>query len=555
MKKIVAWTVASVALLFIVVPSAHSADVTIGFNDRVCVAGEPCTLDVWIKSIRSLGRVGVVLRYDNTKMTATSVSNGSFMPTQLHGQTINDVCGVSIYCDAPQTCGEVQFIGGDVTNSSFGTGVLFRVTFFVYATTTLTWGPCPAWCNPPYYCGSIPVAAGNYDWSTTYSMGYDPESIVFSGTPLVDSDGDGLPDIVEDFIGTNKFDQDTDDDGLTDGHGFSEDLDNDGFVDPGETNPLDPDSDDDGIFDGTEMGLTTPETSDTDVSAGFFVPDADPQTTTDPTNPDSDGDGVPDGIEDVNRNGAYEPAKGESDPEDDGSQPPPQPVSTSARVLLLGDGDAEDEVQTALEAAGFDVTLIDYYYDWDGVTPDVNDFDVVVLLDGYDYGYELYEAAGDALQAFVAKGCGFVMTEWTAYDVCGGSKAGAVADLMPVTSAPDCDYDYDLPWLVTGTHALTSSVPASWPDVAASSLVDPYPGTIVLVSTPVGTPLLSFSTENGGTVVHLNHDMAYDVSIEPNALQLLVNAVGFSAVDCPLFTDTFESGNCDSWSATVGLVP
>jgi len=554
MKKLGAWTVASTAVLLICAPSAYGTDVTITASQGFCVYNQPCTVDVSISSIQPLGRVAMVLRYDNTKMYATGVTNGNFMP-MVNGQTINDVCAVSILCDGPSTLGEIHYIGVDHSNSSIGNGVLFRFALFAYDNTTLAWGPWPQWCNE-FVCGSVnPRGVGNDNFSITYSVAFEGGGISYSSLSLIDSDGDGLPDVVEDYIGTNKFDQDSDDDGLMDGHGLSEDLDNDGFVDPGESDPLDPDSDDDGILDGTEKGLTAPETSDTDVSAGFFVPDADPLTTTDPANPDSDGDGVPDGIEDANRNGAYEPAQGESNPEDASSQPPPQPVSTSARVLLLGDGDAEDEVQTALEAAGFDVTLIDYYYDWDGVTPDVNDFDVVVLLDGYDYGYELYEAAGDALQAFVAKGCGFVMTEWTAYDVCGGSKAGAVADLMPVTSAPDCDYDYDLPWLVTGTHALTSSVPASWPDVAASSLVDPYPGTIVLVSTPVGTPLLSFSTENGGTVVHLNHDMAYDVSIEPNALQLLVNAVGFSAVDCPLFTDTFESGNCDSWSAAVGLAP
>jgi len=86
--------------------------------------------------------------------------------------------------------------------------------------------------------------------------------------------------------------------------------------------------------------------------------------------------------------------------------------------------------------------------------------------------------------------------------------------------------------------------------------VDPYPGTIVLMRDPDDTPLLSFSTELGGTVIHLNHDMTYTTdTMEPNALQLMVNAVGFSAMGCPLFTDAFESGNCDSWSATVGLVP
>ncbi len=538
MNRLSAWVLVAAAALLCAVPSAHGADVTVGYDTIFCVEGEPCTLDVWISSYKLLGRVGVVLHFDNTKLIVTGVTNGGFMPTTLHAQKFNDVCEVSELCAAPQNCGEIQFVGGDTSNSTSGNGVLFRVTFFALATTTLTWNPCPNWCSI-YICPSnILIGAGNYDWSVKYPMAYDPGTIQYSGGPLVDTDGDGLPDVVEIYIGTNPYNADTDNDGLTDGHGFSEDLDNDGFVDPGESDPLDPDTDDDGILDGTEKGLTAPETPDTDQGAGYFVADADPLTTTDPASADSDGDGVLDGHEDINRNGAYEPGEGESDPDDDTSQPPPQPVASSAQVLLLGDGDAESQVQTALETAGHVVTLVDYYYEWDGVTPDVDDFDVVVLLDGDDYGEELTEAASTALEEFVAKGCGLVMTEWTAYDVCYGDKTGAIADLMPVTSEPDCDYDYDLPWTVTGTHALTSGVPSSWTDGASSSFVDPYPGTIVVVRTPIGNPLLSYSTESGGVVVHLNHSMTYDTAtIEPNALKLLVNAAAFAAAGCPETVD------------------
>lgn len=132
--------------------------------------------------------------------------------------------------------------------------------------------------------------------------------------PTIDSDSDGLLDSLEYTIGTDPFDKDTDDDGLIDGNIGSEDLNVNGIVDPGETDPNNPDTDGDGIFDGTEKGLTEPETEDTDLSAGHFIPDADPSTTTDPTNPDTDGDGISDGDEDLNRNGSYDPNQGETDP-------------------------------------------------------------------------------------------------------------------------------------------------------------------------------------------------------------------------------------------------
>ncbi len=140
-------------------------------------------------------------------------------------------------------------------------------------------------------------ASGTYDLTITGAM--------------TDADGDGLPD----FLDLNPNDADTDDDGLVDGNTGSEDLNVNGMVDSGETDPANPDTDGDGIFDGTERGLTAPETEDTDISAGFFVADQDPGTTSDPTDADSDEDGVLDGNEDKNHDGWSDPAVAETDPE------------------------------------------------------------------------------------------------------------------------------------------------------------------------------------------------------------------------------------------------
>ncbi len=131
---------------------------------------------------------------------------------------------------------------------------------------------------------------------------------------VLDSDGDGLPDYVEIDTGTDPFDADTDDDGLEGGSLHSEDLNANGIVDPGETDPRLPDTDGDGLFDGLEKGLTEPQTPDTDITAGFFTADADPSSMTDPTRADTDGDSLGDGEEDANHNGAFEPELGETNP-------------------------------------------------------------------------------------------------------------------------------------------------------------------------------------------------------------------------------------------------
>jgi len=126
---------------------------------------------------------------------------------------------------------------------------------------------------------------------------------------LIDSDGDGISDVLELQLGTNPNDSDSDDDGVYDGIEVNPTLDNDG---DGLVNLLDPDSDNDGLFDGTEMGLGC-SLPDTDASANHCIPDADNGAThTSPIKADTDGGTVVDGSEDGNHNGVVDP--GETDP-------------------------------------------------------------------------------------------------------------------------------------------------------------------------------------------------------------------------------------------------
>lgn len=529
--------------------NATAADVEIRYDNKFCWPGGECTVDVSVNSHPPLGRLQVVLHWDSSMLTVTGVENGGYLPTLNRLDWSNDAVAFAPTLCSGSGCGMVVYNAWDATDSTSGHHLLMRITYTLHADTELLWGKCACLC-PGWTCLPPDPFAQTYG-GTAYTMAYSPGDLRLDPLAGTDTDGDCLDDAAENYAGTDPNDMDTDDDGLMDGNCGSEDLNSDGTVQPGETDPTDADSDDDGIPDGTEKGLTAPETADTDLAAGNFIPDADPSTTTDPTNPDSDGDGIPDGVEDPNRNGAYEPELGESDPEDSESKPPIPPAMNKVRVLILGDGEGETQVQAALEAAGHLVTVVDYYYNWDGVTPDVDDFDIVVLLDGENYGSELQSAAGTALEAFVTRGCDLLMTEWTAYDIEGGDKTGPIADLMPVIS-PDGDYDYGFTWTVTGAHPLTDGLPASWYDDADSTYVDPKPGSIVLIRGDDQIPLLTYSRESGGTTVHLNHTMSYTTDpIEPNALQIILNAT--ENADCSrVFWSGFESGDCVVWSGTVG---
>ena len=159
---------------------------------------------------------------------------------------------------------------------------------------------------------------------------------------------DGDPNIVSDPTRS-----DTDGDGLPDGQ---EDKNQDGKVDPGESNParidsdcdglsdkaetdntyacaLDPlrlDTDGDGLPDGVEVGLQQPG-ADSLCQYTAIVFDADAANKTSPCNPDSDGDGIPDGAEDSNSNGRVDP--GELDPNNPADATgPAQQVCTTANL-------------------------------------------------------------------------------------------------------------------------------------------------------------------------------------------------------------------------------
>ncbi|HEY0215833.1 MAG TPA: VWA domain-containing protein [Cellulomonas sp.] len=142
------------------------------------------------------------------------------------------------------------------------------------------------------------------------------ETVIGSGDPDADSDGDGLPDAREIAAGTDPMRADTDGDGLDDlaeitagldptdaqsdpgvpdGQG---DLDGDGVTDAVEladgTWAFRPDTDSDGLDDGAEKAHgTDPSTADTDGDG--LLDGAEVTLGADPLASDSDGDGAGDG--------------------------------------------------------------------------------------------------------------------------------------------------------------------------------------------------------------------------------------------------------------------
>jgi hypothetical protein len=204
---------------------------------------------------------------------------------------------------------------------------------------------------------------------------------------------------------------------------------------------------------------------------------------------------------------------------------PPVPAGP-VRVLLLGDNRSQAPVETAMLAAGYEVTTFTRYTDWDGITPSIDQFDVAVYLDGFEYGRGLLPAADAALDSFVRSGGGLVRTEWSSW----------VGTMNPMTDPhtpliANGGYRDGSTWMVTmPSHPLVAGVAPTWYDPGSIAYGQPAPGATVVAESDDGWPLVTFGQDSGGTVVHINNALTYGSrTMDPNTIQLLVNAASFAA--------------------------
>ena len=125
------------------------------------------------------------------------------------------------------------------------------------------------------------------------------EQYIGSNPELIDTDADGIDDYYEVFIlGTDPAKPDSDDNGILDSN---EDFDSDGLINIQEyyngTEPYNKDTDNDGLSDGDEVNIYGTDTLKTDTDDDGLEDGDEIYFECDPLNPDSDGNGVLDGYE------------------------------------------------------------------------------------------------------------------------------------------------------------------------------------------------------------------------------------------------------------------
>jgi len=214
----------------------------------------------------------------------------------------------------------------------------------------------------------------------------------------------------------------------------------------------------------------------------------------------------------------------------------------AANVLILDDNYGT-EVENDLESAGHTVTSV-LYYDWDGSNPSPAGFDAVLLLKGYDYGYELGDDAGSpaytALIQFIQNGGIFASTEWLIYDMDDAYNL-ALDPYVPFDYTSYTDYNYSGSYTVLQPgHPLAANLPGSWDAPVSAdggSCAALKPGAVVVISRSMDEYIqdcmdafaLAYVVIGNGVSIHLNSDLGHEDDEDASAqlLQIIRNIVTF----------------------------
>lgn len=222
--------------------------------------------------------------------------------------------------------------------------------------------------------------------------------------------------------------------------------------------------------------------------------------------------------------------------------------ASAGSVLVLND-EFSDEVVLHLVSEGHVVESLDYF-DWEGNNPAPAGFDLVVLVNGYEYGYELgndeSSPAYAALESYVTSGGTFLMTEWVAYDMGDDGYKLALEPLVPFKVDEYESYDYSGTYKVVENSVLTRGLPASFSvpaDAYGGSCIPLKAGTKTLMTRqfdyddpsecPGDNPALVTMSVGAGTVIWFNSDLGHadDEPATANHLKVIANAVGYSVRD------------------------
>jgi len=225
--------------------------------------------------------------------------------------------------------------------------------------------------------------------------------------------------------------------------------------------------------------------------------------------------------------------------ESDNPTSPTGPKNSDIKILVLKDGGTEDSVYSILNKAGYSVTVGQMYYDFDGKF--INDYHLIILLNGVDYGQYMTDSAEIKLKNYVRDGGTLLTTEWMAYSIYNTSNIyNTLREILP--SLYDGDYAYENEtYRKTTTHPITNGLPdtlsisnGNWSysktTIYSSSLLTDIK---VLFRGDGSGAALTIGQLNKGYVIHWNMGGQYRGAEiwTDNVKKILTNIAGYSGAN------------------------
>jgi hypothetical protein len=125
-------------------------------------------------------------------------------------------------------------------------------------------------------------------------------------------------------------------------------------------------------------------------------------------------------------------------------------------VLILEDEGTEDSVYAILTRAGFTVTLGGSYWTYTGVG--INQYRLVILLNGVAYGNPVPDSVQSRIRNYVANGGGLLTTEWILWDE---NNFGILRAILSSRYGGTYAYSPEL-YRKRATHAISQNLPDSF---------------------------------------------------------------------------------------------
>ena len=213
-------------------------------------------------------------------------------------------------------------------------------------------------------------------------------------------------------------------------------------------------------------------------------------------------------------------------------------------VLILADVDGVGTAAlgAALEAAGFGVTTRPApEFTWDGTNPTLDDFGVVIHLNGATSSVSLPLSAQTTLVDFVRNGGGFIGWQWNGFELVQGQQL-SMSDLILQTwntvgseNCGGCAITYSIvpeqqghPVLDGIPNAFTFTADAHDAGTLRNFAVDP---PTVLMTSPSGNPAVTVREFEAGRVVNFSAAPNFSGQVtlqDSNIQQLVINAADWS---------------------------